>query len=47
MVFNLFILILGYVTFGFIVGCVLEGLRMSIQEYIEKKKGSSHECDEK
>lgn len=46
--FNLMMMTLGYITFGFIVGCALEGVRISIQEYIEKKDSShEYECEEK
>ena len=53
MVFNLFILILGYITFGFIAGAVLTSVIDSIKEYFRMKaeekanaafeKGENHE----
>lgn len=53
MVFNLFILILGYITFGFIAGTVLTAIIDSIEAHFKKKvedkvdaafeKGENHE----
>ena len=37
---------LGYITFGFIVGCVINGTVITIKEYRENK-GNSYECEEK
>ena len=47
MIFNLFILVLGYLTFGFIMGCILnaaiESIKKRCKEDVEKEVDAAFE----